>query len=197
MALGKKCTSLKLKRCNSVAGHEGYELGLVNYTRGLGRKRIVISNNGDALFPLDSSLETPLKKRCGERMAVVSERSPLEALPQDILIRILCCVDHEDLKQLVQVSKSISEATLIAKQWHFAYSTPRKTRAFRSAIDFQDCGGEVDEIETPIAPKQTRLPRSRLSRKKLESISVALFACPDDEDHWPRKNLFAESQEAC
>lgn len=86
MALGKKCTSLKLKRCNSVAGHEGYELGLVNYTRGLGRKRIVISNNGDALFPLNSSLETPLKKRCGERMAVVSERSPLEALPQDILV---------------------------------------------------------------------------------------------------------------
>lgn len=85
---------------------------------------------------------------------------------------------------------------MIAKQWHFAYSTPRKTRGFRSAIDFQDCGGEVDEIVSPNAPKRTRLLRSRLSQEKLESISVALFASPDEE-HWPRKQLFAESQEVC
>lgn len=85
MALGKKCTSLKLKRSNSVAGDGGYELGLVNYTRGLGRKRIVISKNGEA-FSTDSNLNIPLKKRCGERMAAMSEKSPLEALPQDILV---------------------------------------------------------------------------------------------------------------
>ncbi|KAF3451566.1 hypothetical protein FNV43_RR07661 [Rhamnella rubrinervis] len=191
MALGKRCrTCLKSKRSDSVAADEGLDLGLVRYTRSFGRKRIVISNIGEA-SPLDSSTMSPLKKLCGDRMVVDSERSRLEALPQDVLIRILCGVDHEDLKQLFHVSKPIREATVIAKQWHFAYSTPSKTRAFRTAIDLQDCC-EVDEIDTPNAPKQHRQHRSRLSGKKLQSISVALFASPDEE-HWPRKELFTET----
>lgn len=132
-------------------------------------------------------------------------------------IRILCGVNHEDLKQLFHVSNSIRAAvsvtkalfvihsfynfiwlcsvhkfvteidsvpkmqTVIAKRCHFAYSTPSKTRAFRSALDFADWS-EVDDIEAPDAPKQTKQPRSRLCGKKLDSISVALFASAD-EDH--------------
>ena len=63
--------------------------------------------------------------------------------------------------------------TLIAKQWHFAYSTPRKVRAFRSAVDFDR--PEDDEIEAPSAPKQSRPIKSRLFGKKLDGISVNLF----------------------
>ena len=69
--------------------------------------------------------------------------------------------------------------TLIAKQWHFAYSTPSKTRAFRSAIDLENPSELDDEIEAPNAPKQMRPRRSRLPEKKLADISVALFASPD------------------
>ncbi|XWS15665.1 hypothetical protein CRYUN_Cryun34aG0021400 [Craigia yunnanensis] len=184
MALGKVfCTSpLKLK--HSVV-NEGEELGLglafVRYTRGLGSKRIGISNEVEESLPLDSATKVPLLKRqCSERMMMMMmiddyhEKSALESLPHDVLIRIICGVDHEDLKQLFNVSKSIREATVIAKQLHFAYSTPAKAKAFRTSIDFQE-SSELDEIEAPNAPRQWRSHRS-ISRKKLADISVALFA---------------------
>ncbi|KAL7213185.1 hypothetical protein ACSBR2_015817 [Camellia fascicularis] len=132
-----------------------------------------------------------MKKHCSEKM-MSFDKSLLEALPQDILIRILCNVDHDDLKQLFHVSKPIREATLIAKQWHFAYSTPTKTLAFRNSIDLGDAE-DIEEVEAPNAPKQFRNQRSRLSRKKLADISVALFASPE-EFRWPRKDLFMEME---
>ncbi|EPS73155.1 hypothetical protein M569_01603, partial [Genlisea aurea] len=99
----------------------------------------------------------------------------LEDLPQEILIRIICGVEHDDLKHLLLVSKSMKEATLIAKQSHFAFSTPRKTLSFPKADEFYST--DNDDIEAaPNAPKQSRLPRNRLTPKKLSAISVALFA---------------------
>ncbi|PON50415.1 F-box domain containing protein [Trema orientale] len=184
MALGKKCrTSFTPKRSNSLVsgGDEGFELGLVKYTRAFGRKRILITNNGEDT-PLDSISKTPFKKnRFGKGGMVLdqersSDYSPLEALPQEILIMILCGVDHEDLNQLSHVSKAFREATLVAKQTHFAYSTPKKVRAFRTAIDLEDSTWADDEIEAPNAPKQSRVTKSRLEGKKLDSISVNLFA---------------------
>ncbi|XP_052183182.1 F-box protein SKIP27-like [Diospyros lotus] len=120
---------------------------------------------------------SPVKKQPGGETARSSEKSLLEALPQDVLIRVLCGVDHDDLKQLFRVSKTIKEATLIAKQWHFAYSTPAKTSAFWNSIDLEDTG----DIEAPNGPKQFRPRRSRLSGKSLASISLALFPSPDSE----------------
>lgn len=155
-----------------LVGDEGLELGLVRYTSSFGRKRIVISNNDE-----DSSPKTPVKRHCGERDLVVLdlETSLLEDLPEEILIRILCGVDHEDLNQLSHVSKAIREATLIAKQSHFAYTTPKKVRAFRTAIDVEESSNADDEIEAPNAPKQSRPVQSRLFGKKLDSLSVNLF----------------------
>ncbi|XP_061352392.1 F-box protein At1g61340-like [Gastrolobium bilobum] len=89
------------------------------YTGTLGRKRVMVSNNGEASPPL-----TPLKRMFSGRITLNSESSSLKTLPQDILIKVLCGVDHEDLKQLFHVSKTIREATLIAKQ-HFDYTTPK------------------------------------------------------------------------
>ncbi|KAM7264908.1 hypothetical protein ACFE04_002591 [Oxalis oulophora] len=159
-------------------------LGFVRYTRGLGRKRIVISNN-------DDSPTTPsLKRQCSERFDFLESdvddadnKSALEALPQDILIRILCGVEHKDLKQLFHVSKTIREATLIAKQWHFAYSTPTKYCAFRDATDLSS---NAEDSEAPNAPRQARVHMSRLTGKNLGSISVALFASPT------KKGLFMD-----
>ncbi|XP_061368219.1 F-box protein At1g61340-like [Gastrolobium bilobum] len=89
------------------------------YTGTLGRKRVMVSNNGEASPPL-----TPLKRMFSGRITLNSESSSLKTLPQDILINVLCGVDHEDLKQLFHVSKTIRETTLIAKQ-HFDYTTPK------------------------------------------------------------------------
>ncbi|KAK6932486.1 hypothetical protein RJ641_002110 [Dillenia turbinata] len=150
------------------------ELGFVRYLRSFGRKRIVISNNvEEGSIDCDSS---PLKRQCSLNLKDGDLGiSFLENLPQEILIRILCGVDHEDLKQLIHVSKSVRDATLIAKECHFAYGTPSKKSVFRCSMDLEECG-ESDEVEAPNAPKQARARKSRLTGKKLSEISVKLFA---------------------
>ncbi|XP_071914082.1 F-box protein SKIP27-like [Coffea arabica] len=101
------------------------------------------------------------------------------------MIRTLCGVEHDDLKRLFFVSKSIREATLIAKRWHFADSTPKKTLGFPNAIDFEN----VDELMIEQAPRQVRIPRARLSSKKLADISVTLYTSAG-EQNWLRRELF-------
>ncbi|MBA0595202.1 F-box protein SKIP27 [Gossypium raimondii] len=183
MALSKvrSTSSLNLNH-GGVNEEEELRLGFVRRTLGLGRKRVGISNEMEDFSPLDSSAaKLPLLKRqCSERIVMIvtfddyHEKSSLESLPQDLLIRIICGVDHEDLKRLLIVSKSIREATVIAKQLHFAYSTPTKVKAFRTSIDFEE-PSELHEIEAPNAPRQWRSHRS-INRNKLADISVALFA---------------------
>ncbi|XP_051128805.1 F-box protein At1g61340-like [Andrographis paniculata] len=100
-------------------------------------------------------------------------QSPLESLPQELLIRIVCGVEHDDLQSLLSVSKALREAALVAKHAHFAYRTPRK-----KSLGWRNTGvlGDWEDVEAPNAPKQTRVSASRLgSGKKLADISVALF----------------------
>ncbi|KAM0048764.1 putative F-box-like domain superfamily protein [Helianthus debilis subsp. tardiflorus] len=154
-----------------------YRFGLVKRTSSFGRKRIFILNEFD-IESIDSDSVSPTKKR-SVGSGSGCERSLLEALPQDILVKVLCGVEHDDLKRLFRVSKPIREAAMIAKKLHFAYSTPTKVPAFRCSIDPSEFDG--DEIEAPNAPRQSRVARSRLDKKKLASLSVALFASDEDE----------------
>ncbi|KAL2343097.1 hypothetical protein Fmac_004382 [Flemingia macrophylla] len=72
-------------------------------------------------------------------MSIGIEGFLLKALPQDILVQVLCGVDHEVLKQVFHVSKTIREATLIVKDLHFEYSTPKKkTFYFLPAFDLEN-----------------------------------------------------------
>ena len=89
-----------------------------------------------------------------------AEKSILESLPQDILIRILCGVDHDDLKQLFHVSRTIRDATIKTRKSHFAYSTPSKVLVFRDSLDWEE-PSSFEELQTPNAPKQSRRGRSR------------------------------------
>ncbi|XP_057433403.1 F-box protein At1g61340-like [Lotus japonicus] len=131
----------------------------------VGRRRVLIPNNDEASPPLKRFI-------CSHGNSESS--SPLEALPQEILIKVLCGVDHEDLKQLFHVSKTIREATLVAKEMHFEFSTPKKkTFALISPVDMEE------EIEAPNAPLPLKNPKSRLQGRKLSSL--ALFASMDEE----------------
>ncbi|KAK8580711.1 hypothetical protein V6N12_070966 [Hibiscus sabdariffa] len=166
MSLGRVYRSVSLNLKHEGYGEEESRLGFVRCTFGLGRKRVGISYETQDLTPLDSTTKVPLLKRqCSERMVLMlpaddyHEKSALESLPQDVLIRIICGVDHEDLKQLFNVSKSIREATVIAKQSYFSYSTPTKVKAFRTSIDFEG-SNELDDIEAPNAPRQWRSHRN-------------------------------------
>ncbi|KAJ8434901.1 hypothetical protein Cgig2_003340 [Carnegiea gigantea] len=167
----------------------------------LGRKRILIANNSCnvAEFSADFESFAPMKRRCGQKYQgedeqLVEKSSLLESLPQEILIKVICGVDHDDLKQLIHVSKTVRDATIIAKHSHFAYSTPSKTKVFRNSIDLVNNPMDFDDHETPNAPKQIRrMNRPRISNKKLEDVSVSLFADEEDdkeEERWTRRSLF-------
>ncbi|XP_010449053.1 PREDICTED: F-box protein SKIP27-like [Camelina sativa] len=168
---------------------EELELGLgsVRFTRGLGRKRILISSSVRQslsrsaveipVVPDSPPVKSSLKRQRSSRTIASSEKSRLESLPQDLLIRVICGVDHDDLKSLKLVSKSIREASLVAKSLHFAYTTPRKTRAFRNSIDLEevsDSSRQEDDIEPPNAPHHYRWTKAK-RKEQLSSVSVALF----------------------
>ena len=115
---------------------------------------------------------TPLKKRCGEMVEEDVEKSILESVPLDIFIRILCGVDHDDLKQLFHVSSTIRDATITATKSHFAYSTPSKVLVFRDSLDWEE-PNSFEELQIPNAPKQSRRGWSRLKGKP--SFAATLF----------------------
>lgn len=157
MALGNECEKLGL--------------GIVR-SSSFGCKRVILPNTVD----VDFISTTPAKRICSQNSFVTNDKSVLEALPKDILIKIVCRVDHDDLKSLFHASRALREASIIAKGWHFDFSTPRKTLPFLRAFDLEELG-DNDEVEkAPNAPMQSKTARSRLSSKKLADISVALFA---------------------
>lgn len=158
-------------------GGKVFETRLVR-SRSFGSKRVALAANDNMVVNFYDS--TPAKKLCpGQVSSFISQKSPIECLPQDILIQVLCGVEHDDLGNLILVSRAISEAALAAKQLHFVYSTPKKTIGFRDSViagDHQD----LDDIGA-LAPKVSRrVRRSWLNKKKLSEISVQLFG-PDTE----------------
>ncbi|KAI3680633.1 hypothetical protein L6452_35406 [Arctium lappa] len=168
-------------------------LGLVKRTSSFGRKRILILNHMD----FDSiDVSKPSKKQFLESNSdFCSQRSLLQALPQEILIKILCGVDHKDLKRLFHVSKPIREAALIAKEWHFEYTTPKKIPAFRCSLNLDEFpSSDFEETEPPNAPKQSRSYRSRVTRKNPSTVCVSLFASSAEKDRErPISNLFMDT----
>ncbi|KAJ8458205.1 hypothetical protein OPV22_031131 [Ensete ventricosum] len=149
-------------------------LEFVHSTSVMGRKRVVLSRIVDSA----NCWRSP--KRLS-RVSSMERLNRLEALPQDILVKILCKVDHSDLKQLVLVSKTVNGATLVAKRLHFAFSTPSSKPVFRRH--------EISE-EAPNAPMQQRVAKSRLDGVKVSSVAVALFRSLDGE--WPQSQLDSE-----
>ncbi|KAI6675880.1 hypothetical protein NL676_036676 [Syzygium grande] len=116
-----------------------------------------------------AEFRAPLKRQCSVRPLLDgSRKSSLVVLPQDILIRILSHVVHGDLKQLVCMSKTIKEATVVAKQWHFAYTMPTKIRGRRRQLSgktraFSDKSTHLHRAEanlpnaTFLSPSQSQL----------------------------------------
>ncbi|CAJ1961538.1 unnamed protein product [Sphenostylis stenocarpa] len=146
-------------------------IGLADYsnTLSLGRKRVVVSND---LEP-SPQVTTPLKRIRSGEISLNSEMSLFEALPQDLLVKVLCGVDHEDLKQLFHVSITIREATLIAKELHFEFSTPKKkTFAFLNRSDLENAN-VYKEIKTPKAP--LRKSRSRWNASLADIATILTF----------------------
>ncbi|KAJ0969889.1 hypothetical protein J5N97_022795 [Dioscorea zingiberensis] len=55
-------------------------------------------------------------------------QSMLESLPLDILVRIMCCLHHDQLRAVFHVSRKIRIAVILARQNYFNYTTPDRAR---------------------------------------------------------------------
>ncbi|KAJ0240745.1 F-box protein [Hirschfeldia incana] len=54
--------------------------------------------------------------------------SQFESLPMDLLVKIVCHLHHDELKAVFHVSQRIRAAAVIARQYHFNYTTPDRSR---------------------------------------------------------------------
>ncbi|KAF3778784.1 F-box protein [Nymphaea thermarum] len=131
---------------------------LIECLRRIGRKRIRVPSRS-GMAPVDLRCDSKCLKLMASTVSGCGEESlNLETLPLDVLIRILCGVEYDDLEQLFLVSKGIREAALIAKESHFAFSTPKaRRRAARSTSSDSLCSFgrsslKLDETEAPNAP---------------------------------------------
>ncbi|TVU38416.1 hypothetical protein EJB05_11799 [Eragrostis curvula] len=165
MAIGQACTRKgALTTCLSFPSTR-------SSTRILGRKRVAVSPAPASPGP--HSPVRALRKQRSTKLHMDDAVSLLESLPEDVLIKVLCKVNHSDLKQLLLVSKPVSEATIVAKELHFAFATPSSKAGFRD----EECS---EDDERHWAPKQRRgAGRSRLSGKDMAGVATNLAAAFD------------------
>ncbi|XP_038882400.1 F-box protein At1g61340-like [Benincasa hispida] len=83
-------------------------------------KRVMFSSD-DEKSTISSGDTSLLEFSFDDEKSTISsgDTSLLEDLPQDLLIRVFCGVEHGDLKNLLRISKTISEAALSAKKMAF------------------------------------------------------------------------------
>ncbi|KAK6150269.1 hypothetical protein DH2020_015201 [Rehmannia glutinosa] len=135
------------------------------------------------VFSQNNLQNTPRTPRAEE----YESESRLESLPIDILVKILCHLHHDQLRAVFHVSQKIRKAVVIARQFHFNYTTPDRTRQEMLntmtplATDhwpFMSGKGGVGKgmwIATPKAPKHGPRPPSRFKFTEMRPIAAVLF----------------------
>ncbi|KAL6551995.1 hypothetical protein OROGR_008149 [Orobanche gracilis] len=119
--------------------------------------------------------------------------SRLESLPIDLLLRlrlvkILCHLHHDQLRAVFHVSQKIRKAVVIARQFHFNYTTPDRTRQemlntmtplpterWPFMSNGAGKGMPITSPHTPKAPKHGPRPPSRLNIDEMRQIAAVLF----------------------
>ncbi|EOA17076.1 hypothetical protein CARUB_v10005325mg [Capsella rubella] len=114
--------------------------------------------------------------------------SQLESLPMDLLVKIVCHLHHDQLKAVFHVSQRIRKATMLARQYHFNYTTPDRSRQemlsvltpmpinrwpFRSKGDWNPT--MASSPHTPKAPKHAPRPPLRTQLTEMKQITAVLF----------------------
>ncbi|CAH9143165.1 unnamed protein product [Cuscuta epithymum] len=138
--------------------------------------------------PFDMSkvhnLQKTPKTPCAE---VCESESRLESLPMDLLVKILCHLHHDQLRPVFHVSQKIRKAVIQARQFHFNYTTPDRTRQEMLRImtplptdhwPFVSKGGGkglVHSPHTPKAPRHGPRPPSRFKNSEMRQVAAVLF----------------------
>ncbi|KAK4778100.1 hypothetical protein SAY87_018287 [Trapa incisa] len=113
--------------------------------------------------------------------------SRLESLPMDLLVKILCHLHHDQLRAVFHVSQRVRKAVLIARQFHFNYTTPDRSRQEMLRMitpqpsehwPFKSREGKGALMRSPLAPKAPRLglrPSSKIKLSEMRQIAAVLF----------------------
>eukprot|EP00249_Psilotum_nudum_P001677 c14308_g1_i2 orf=309-785(-) len=107
---------------------------------------------------------------------------------KNLQVRIVCFLQHDQLKPLFHVSKRLMKAVLIARQSHFNFTTPDRERQEKLGLSMLHPDGQWPFLSTfesqgprahPATPKAPRhLPKAgqtRLSIPEMRQIAATLF----------------------
>lgn len=120
--------------------------------------------------------------------------SPLEVLPLELLVHIVCRLHHDQLKPVFHVCRSLQQAVNIARQMHFNFTTPdyerqktiglytpKRHREFYLSI--REAPGGVLDVRppTPQAPRHGPKPlHARIPLADMNALVNPLFQGPRD-----------------
>ncbi|KAG0598636.1 hypothetical protein M758_12G089700 [Ceratodon purpureus] len=140
-------------------------------------------------------MRTPMR----EMEAPSQSESPLEGLPVELLVHIVCRLHHDQLKPVFHVCRSLQQAVKIARQMHFNFTTPdyerqktiglctpKRHRDFYLSIG-EAPGGVLDaRPPTPQAPRHgPKPPHARIPLAEMNAIVAPLFQGPRDTPYRP------------
>ncbi|KAK6924524.1 hypothetical protein RJ641_010724 [Dillenia turbinata] len=138
----------------------------------------------DLLRSNSNLLMTPKTPRSDD----CESESRLESLPMDLLVKLLCHLHHDQLRAVFHVSQRIRKAVLLARQFHFNYTTPDRSRQdmLRTMTPlptehwpFLSKGDErsvmIGSPHTPKAPKHAPRPPSRIKFTEMRQVAAVLF----------------------
>ncbi|KAF6174319.1 hypothetical protein GIB67_040812 [Kingdonia uniflora] len=140
--------------------------------------------------PVLHSTPKPLPTTPRSRLYHRLSDSPLESLPMDLLVKILCHLHHDQLRPVFHVSEKLRKAVILARQFHFNYTTPDRTRQemLRTKTPLPNehwpfiskGNGRVIRCPSPHTPKAPRQPprphsRYKASDAEVRQITTVLF----------------------
>ncbi|XP_049384029.1 F-box protein At4g35930-like [Solanum stenotomum] len=222
-----KSTKSKYLRPGALAQLRNTKVSAAKCCADLWKRRVVVTDTDDAnkevLFLNDVNDENPIflspvRSHLGEvashmdlakqNYLLMTPKTPgavegmlesrLESLPLDLLVNILCHLQHDQLKAVFHVSQKTRKAVTLARQFHFNYTTPDRRRqdmlGTMTPLPTDHCpfarkgdgkGAWVHSPVTPQAPKHGPKPPSRLKFIEMEQIAAVLF----QETAFPSRHL--------
>ncbi|MCO5614917.1 hypothetical protein L7F22_069202 [Adiantum nelumboides] len=106
--------------------------------------------------------------------------SLLEELPFDLLLRIVCCLEHDDLRPVSLACKRLLRAVTIAQRCHFSYTTPNRAKEGKSAQIYlssdEQMASQGTLARTFIRPPTPNAPRHSTRPAELRFGDVCPFA---------------------
>ncbi|XP_008809429.2 F-box protein At4g35930-like [Phoenix dactylifera] len=184
----RSCTDIGKKRV--VLDSEKAKLDLLH------QEEVTVHSNTAAASPIRTNFQPMVDGNKQQKLpetpktpegADCDNQSSLESLPVDLLVKILCHLHHDQLKAVFHVSQRIRTAVLLARQLHFNFTTPDRSRQemLRTKTPlptehwpFVSKGGGkgicASSPHTPKAPRPGPRP-PRLHMMDMKQIAAVLF----------------------